>query len=126
MKKQLLVIWCGIATWVTVQGMLAFLANEFRIEAYPELTQGIMSVVAGFCGGQVILSLSCENKVKMLLIPLLSVATLWIFAFPTPIWRNAFLWNWPLWGLATIWVVVFFGQYVLNNPKQCAAGRQEK
>ncbi|WP_444905565.1 hypothetical protein [Microbulbifer sp. SSSA008] len=124
MKKQFLYIWCGIATWYVAQGLLSFIAFELQIDKYPGLTYGVLALINGFIGGSVVLALSKENNVLIQSIPLIVLSLAWIVLSPAPHWRNFFTWNWPIWGVVSMLLTIYFGQKYLtkSSSKDAASG----
>jgi len=124
MKKQILYIWCGISTWYVMQGLFSFIAFEFQIDKYPGLTHGVLALINGFIGGGVVLALSRDNKILIQAIPLLVLSLAWLVLAPAPHWRNIFTWNWPIWGVVSMLVIIYFGQKYLtkSSNKDAASG----
>lgn len=115
MKKQLIYIWCGIATWIVVYEIVMIALLEFRLDNHIDLINPFSSMLGGLAGGLIVLSLSGGRMARIQLIPLALISAVWVIAFPTPSWESPIWFNWPLWGIVTLAITLVFGQKYLTS-----------
>lgn len=109
MKNQLFATVSALGLWlIVVLGVNYVISEFFDIN---KLSHNIiyLSIFAGILSGLTYLTISNTNKISVLLVFLVIVSVIWLFAFPTPAWRNPLLWNWPIVGFFCIFFVVTVG-----------------
>ncbi|WHI45407.1 hypothetical protein QT397_13045 [Microbulbifer sp. MKSA007] len=118
MKKQLLGIWCGIASASTSFGIIMMLLAELASDLFSDSHIILSAAISGAISAVVSHLVSEKISIKIYSVAIVLLAISWFALFPAPDWRNPFLWHWPIYGFVGFYIAVIWLRLPLNNHSQ--------
>ena len=107
MKNQLIATIAAIGTWLLIQSVW-YIFFGYRMLGLGITENGIAaSCLGGIFGALVYIKISKTEKIHILALPICIILASWGIAFPTPEWKNPFLWNGLMYGPLVMLAIAF-------------------
>ena len=109
MKNHFLATIFAVSLWFVVVLGAVFVSRKYFSSPLFMSSIIYLSMFVGLLSGITFLYISKTRRLVLLLLSLTIISLAWVFAFPTPDWKNPILWSWPIIGFMCMFMTAFIG-----------------